>query len=226
MPTRFATTAVQATITVVKQFRKGEISKIEAILDIQAALTSGEDKPFNEELVSMLLSYINILDNIQQSSEENRSRRAASSSQVPRAPKLKAPIQHSSSSPTSSSKGYAVDLSKVLEPTTPLCYNSSFLFLHHSSDHSLSYWTNFSPSFEDALRLNLASLASRRAWLCSSFPSSHGCHPFSCVTSYTASSFSIARTILPLISVLAFPLQTLLGLCAGSPLIYMRQYHL
>ena len=54
MPTGFATAAVQAAIAVVKQFRKGEISKTEAILDIQAALTSGEDELSNEELVSAL----------------------------------------------------------------------------------------------------------------------------------------------------------------------------
>ena len=71
MPAGFATTAVQATIAVVKQFRKGEISKTEAILNIQAALTSGEDEPSNEELVSALSSYISILDNIQESSGEN-----------------------------------------------------------------------------------------------------------------------------------------------------------
>ena len=103
MPAGFATAAVQAAIAVVKQFRKGEISKTEAILDIQAALTSGEDEPSNEELVSALSSYISILDGIQQSSGENQPRGAASSTQVARAPKPKAPIQHSSSSPTSSS---------------------------------------------------------------------------------------------------------------------------
>ena len=103
MPTGFATAAVQAAIAVVKQFRKGEISKTEAILDIQAALTSGEDEPSNEELVSALSSYISILDDIQESSGENQARGAASSTRVPRAPKPKAPIQHSSSSPTSSS---------------------------------------------------------------------------------------------------------------------------
>ena len=52
MPAGFATAAVQAAIAVVKQCRKGEISKIEAILDIQAALTSEKDEPSNEELVS------------------------------------------------------------------------------------------------------------------------------------------------------------------------------
>ena len=89
MPVGFATAAVQAAIAVIKQFRKEGISKTEAILDIQAALTSGEDEPSNEELVSMLSSYITILDDIhqlilvhviiQESSEENQSRGAASS---------------------------------------------------------------------------------------------------------------------------------------------------
>ena len=58
MPAGFATAAVQAAIAVVKQFKKGEISKTEAILDIQAALTSGENEPSNEELISALSSYV------------------------------------------------------------------------------------------------------------------------------------------------------------------------
>ena len=41
----------------------------------------------------------------------------------------------------------------------------SFLFLHRSSDDSLSYWTNFSPSSADALCLNPVSFALRHAWL-------------------------------------------------------------
>ena len=45
------------------------------------------------------------------------------------------------------------------------CYDFSFLSLHHSSHDSLSRWTNFAPSLEDALRLNPASITSRRAWL-------------------------------------------------------------
>ena len=52
MPAGFSTAAVQAAIAVVKQFRKGEISKTGAILNIQAALTSGEDELSNKELVS------------------------------------------------------------------------------------------------------------------------------------------------------------------------------
>ena len=39
-----------------------------------------------------------------------------------------------------------------------------FLLSHRSSDASLLFWTNFSSSFVDALRLNSASLALRRAW--------------------------------------------------------------
>ena len=42
-----------------------------------------------------------------------------------------------------------------------------FLFLHCSSLDSFSCWTNFAPSFEDALCLNPASIALRRAWLAS-----------------------------------------------------------
>jgi hypothetical protein len=109
MPAGFATAAVQAAIAVVKQFRKGEISKTEAILEIQAALAFGEDEPSNEELVSALSSYISILDDIQQSSGENQPRGAASSTRVPRAPKSKAPIRTTSSSPTSSSNREQTD---------------------------------------------------------------------------------------------------------------------
>ena len=101
------------------------------------------------------------------------------------------------------------------------CYDLSFLFLHCSSNDSLSYWTNFSPSFAETLHLNSASIALRRAWLCFSLISSHGRHFPSCVTSYTAFSPSITWTTFPLISVLAFLLRTLLGPCAGSPHIYM-----
>ena len=45
------------------------------------------------------------------------------------------------------------------------CYDLSFLFLHRLFDDLLAYWTNFTPSFTDALRLNLASVALRCAWL-------------------------------------------------------------
>ena len=46
-----------------------------------------------------------------------------------------------------------------------LCYDFSFLSLCRSSRDSLSRWTNFAPSLEDTLRLNPASITSRRAWL-------------------------------------------------------------
>ena len=104
-----------------------------------------------------------------------------------------------------------------------ICYDLSFLFLHHSSDNSFLYWTNFSLSFADTLRLNSASIALRRAWPYFSPTSSHGRHFFSCIILYTAFSFTIAQTILPLISVLVFLPGTLLGPCTGSPYIYIRQ---
>ena len=69
----------------------------------------------------------------------------------------------------------------------------------------LVYWTNFTPSFADALRLNPASVALRRTWLYVLL-SSHGCHFLPCATSYAASFPSITRTTFPLISILVFPL--------------------
>jgi hypothetical protein len=55
-----------STIRAVKHFRKGEISKAEAILEIQASFTSGEVEPSNEELLSALSSYFTILNDIQE----------------------------------------------------------------------------------------------------------------------------------------------------------------
>ena len=72
LPTGFGTEAVQGAIHVVKQFRRGQISKAEAILEIQGNLTSGEDEPSNSELISALSSYIGILDDIEQSAQKNQ----------------------------------------------------------------------------------------------------------------------------------------------------------
>ena len=82
------------------------------------------------------------------------------------------------------------------------CYDLSFLFLHRSSDDSLSYRTNF-------LSFSQERLTPKRGFHCSMprmalLLSSHGHHLSSCVTSYTAFFFSIAQTTFPLISVLAF----------------------
>ena len=52
----------------------------------------------------------------------------------------------------------------------------------------------------------------------------YGHHFLSYVTTYTALFPSIAQTPFPFISVLAFPLRTLLGPCAGSPRIYIQRY--
>ena len=54
-------------MAVVRQYRKGEVSKVEAILDIQAALTSGEAEPSNDDLTNALTSYISMLDDFNQS---------------------------------------------------------------------------------------------------------------------------------------------------------------
>ena len=56
----------------VKQFRRGQVSKAETILEIQANLTSGETA--NSELISALSSYIGILDDIVRSARKNQSK--------------------------------------------------------------------------------------------------------------------------------------------------------
>jgi hypothetical protein len=66
IPAGFDTRSIQGGIRAVKQFRKGKISKAEAILEIQASLTSKEVEPSNEELLSALSSYLTILDDIQE----------------------------------------------------------------------------------------------------------------------------------------------------------------
>ena len=59
-------------IQVVKQFRRGQVSKVEAILEIQANPTSGEAEPSNSELISALASYIGILNDIECSARKNQ----------------------------------------------------------------------------------------------------------------------------------------------------------
>jgi hypothetical protein len=66
IPAGFDTRSIQGAIRAVKQVRKGEISKAEAILEIQAFLTSGEVEPSNKELLGALSSYLTILDDIQE----------------------------------------------------------------------------------------------------------------------------------------------------------------
>ena len=91
-------------------------------------------------------------------------------------------------------------------------------FLHHRpSLDSLTRWTNFAPSFTDALCLNPASL------LCAA----HGSFHFCLLTDVLL--LQVHRIVLPasfyrtdhllFMSTLAFPLWTPLGPCAGSPLI-------
>ena len=73
----FATESVQSAVGVIKQYRKAQISKAEAILKIQSSLTSGEAEPSNKKLISALSTYISILDDIdQQSAHQNHPRGA------------------------------------------------------------------------------------------------------------------------------------------------------
>ena len=80
VPHGFPTASVQAAVAVVRQYRKGEVSKAEAILDIQAALTSGEAEPSNEDLTNALASYITMLDDFNQSAREDQPRSASTRS--------------------------------------------------------------------------------------------------------------------------------------------------
>ena len=98
-----------------------------------------------------------------------------------------------------------------------LCYDSSFLLSHRSSNASPLFWTNFEPSLWDALRLNSASIVSCHAWLVSAL-SLYGRHLLHVQRVVQPTSF-LSHEPLTFISALAFPLQTLLGLCAGSPRI-------
>jgi hypothetical protein len=59
-----------------QQFRKGEISKAEAILEIQASLISGEVEPYNEELLGALSSYLTIINDIQEAARQDQPRTA------------------------------------------------------------------------------------------------------------------------------------------------------
>ena len=54
--------------------------------------------------------------------------------------------------------------SKPEHATATSCYDFSFLSLHHSSSDSLSRWTNFASSYQDALHLNPVSIVSHRTW--------------------------------------------------------------
>ena len=93
IPAGFAIESVQSAVGVIKQYRKEQISKAEAILEIQSFLTFGEAKPSNQELISTLSTYISILNNIDQQSAHQNHPRGASATQ--------APNQSNPSSPTS-----------------------------------------------------------------------------------------------------------------------------
>ena len=79
----FATESVQSTVGVIKQYRKAQISKAEAILEIQSSLTSGEAEPSNKELISALSTYIFILNDINQQSAYQNYPKGASATQAP-----------------------------------------------------------------------------------------------------------------------------------------------
>ena len=64
---------------------------------------------------------------------------------------------------------FNMDKKRASLQTVAGCYDFSFLLSHRSSNASPLLWTNFFPSFADALRLNPASITSRRAWLTSPF---------------------------------------------------------
>ena len=64
------------------------------------------------------------------------------------------------------------------------CFDFSFLLSHRSVDTSLLLWTNFFSSFVDALRLNSASITSRRAWLTFSFSRTSFTSCTTCCTAY------------------------------------------
>ena len=93
IPAGFSTQSVQSAVGVIKQYRKEQISKAEAIHEIQSFLTSGEAEPSNQELITALSTYIPILDNIDQQSAHQNQPRGASATQ--------APNQSNPSSPTS-----------------------------------------------------------------------------------------------------------------------------
>jgi hypothetical protein len=118
IPAGFDTRSIQGAIRVVKQFRKGEISNAEAILEIQASITSGEDEPSDEELLSALSSYLTILNNIQEAAQQDQPRTAEQSSRahIKRAPQL-------TSSPSDHSQSHGAepdpDIKFILTPSNP-----------------------------------------------------------------------------------------------------------
>ena len=99
------------------------------------------------------------------------------------------------------------------------CYDFLFSFLLRSSADLLLHYTDFSPSFCGCLtpKPGFHYSAPRMAYFSSFLP--HG-HPFLFHVQRVVLPTSFYRTShLPFISALAFLLWTLLGLCAGSPLI-------
>ena len=64
IPEEFPATSVQSAIEVVRQYGRSEVSKGEAIFQIQSSLSSGEAEPSREDLTSALTTYITMLDDV------------------------------------------------------------------------------------------------------------------------------------------------------------------
>ena len=64
IPEGFPATSVQSALEVVGQYRRSEVSKGEAIFQIQSSLCSGMAEPSREDLTSALTTYITMLDDV------------------------------------------------------------------------------------------------------------------------------------------------------------------
>ena len=64
VPQGFPSASVQAAVAIARQYRKGEVTKAEALLDIQGVLTSGEADPSNDDLTNAFTCYITIIDDV------------------------------------------------------------------------------------------------------------------------------------------------------------------
>ena len=94
IPEGFPATSVQSALKVVRQYRRSEVSKGEAIFQIQSSLSSGEAEPSKEDLTSSLTTYITMLDDLDRPARENQPGGPSEGGSTSRAPKLfGAPIQ-------------------------------------------------------------------------------------------------------------------------------------
>ena len=69
IPEGFPATSVQSALKVVRQYRRSEVSKGEAIFQIQSSLCSGEAEPSREDLT--LTTYITMLNDLNRPAQEN-----------------------------------------------------------------------------------------------------------------------------------------------------------